>query len=157
MTNSPPSTATEVHQRKDTKTLWESPSEFVILTTANGLLSLLTALPGAILFTRLSPPSRPPAKRTRERNATGGRSQQLQQLHRSRARPLTAATAAGPACPVLDLLVISAPKVGVDSHLYLIFVSEVKTRHILSPEICKQCSLIKCWKAKARAEKANEL
>jgi len=51
-----------------------------------------------------------------------------QQLHQSQARPLTAATAAGPACPVLDLLVISTPAVGVDSHLYLIFVSKVKPR-----------------------------
>ena len=128
MANSPPATATEVHQRKDTKTLWGSPSEFVILTAASGLLSLLTALPGAILFTKLSPPSRPPAKRTWERNAAGGRSEQLQQLHQSRARPLTVATAAWPACPVLDLLVIRAPAIGVDCHLYLIFASEVKPR-----------------------------
>ena len=128
MANSPPATATEVHQRKDTKSLWGSPSEFVILTAANGLLSLLTALPGAIMFTSLSLPSRPPAKKTWERNAAGGRSEQLQQLHQSRARPLTAATAAGPACPVLDLLVISVPAIGVDTNLYLIFVSEVKPR-----------------------------
>ena len=128
MANSPPATATEVHQRKDKKTFWGSPSEFVILTAASGLLSLLTALPGAMLFTRLSPPSRSPAKKTWERNAAGGRSEQLQQLHQRRARPLTATIAAGPACPVLDLLAISAPAIGVDSHLYLIFVSEVKPR-----------------------------
>jgi len=41
---------------------------------------------------------------------------------------MTAVTAAGPACPVLDLVVISAPAIGVDSHHYLIFVSEVKPR-----------------------------
>ena len=46
-----------------------------------------------------------------------------QEEDQSRARPLTTATPAGPACPVLDLLVV-----GVDSHLYLIFVSEVKPR-----------------------------
>jgi len=78
--------------------------------------------------TTMSPPWRPPAKRTRERNAQGGRSDQFQQLHQSRARPLTAVTAAGPAWPVLDLLVISAPAIGVDSHHYLNFVSEVKPR-----------------------------
>jgi len=40
--------------------------------------------------------------------------------------PLTAATAAGPACPVLDLFVISTPAIGVDSYLYLIFVKPRK-------------------------------
>ena len=87
-----------------------------------------------VRYTLLSPPSRPPAKRTWERNAAGGRSEQLQQLHQSRAGPLTAAIAAGLSCPVLDLLVISAPALRVDSHLYLIFFSEVKPRCV----ICNQ-------------------
>ena len=81
-----------------------------------------------VRYTLLSPPSRPPAKRTWERNATGGRSKQLQHLHQSRARPLTVTTVAGPACPVLGLLVISAPAISMDSHLYSIFISEVKPR-----------------------------
>jgi len=36
--------------------------------------------------TTMSPPSRPPAKRTWEGNAAGGRSEQFQQLHHSRAK-----------------------------------------------------------------------
>jgi len=34
----------------------------------------------------MSPPSRPPGKMTWERNAAGGRSEQFQQLHHSRAK-----------------------------------------------------------------------